>query len=179
MDLATIALAINLSSPKLLPSRVQVYSKTIAAQSAKLEIDPLIIIAIIKHESHWVQGLISRDGEDYGLMQVRSRYSTTPPERLLLGENNIIVGTYMIKSSQHFCEKRKGQKPSTQEWLACYQGSCTGPGHMCKPTRMTSVVEQYAQCLRDAINERMSNFDCDLIYKYELSHPRFNRTYTN
>jgi hypothetical protein len=170
MDLATISLAINLSSPKLLTSKVKSYSQVIHNQSEKLNINPLIVIAIIKHESRWTQSLISLDGEDYGLMQVRARFTRTPKDRLLWGEDNIFVGTYMIKSSEHYCTKFLGRKPSTQEWLSCYQGSCTTPSHICKSTKMAAVVEQYAQCIQYSLEDLRCEFNCDLIYKFETKH---------
>jgi len=50
--------------------------------------------------------------------------------------------------------------------LACYTGSCTNGG-MCKPTKLTKVIEDYQLCIQDAVENGVSR-DCKEIYWPEL-----------
>lgn len=165
MDLATVMLAIQLSAPLLPEASVNAYGKMIYDQSVKLNQDPLITIAIIKHESKWNSSIISDDRYDYGLMQIRAMYYHGPSVNLLNPWTNITVGSYWIKSSFDFCQKQLGREPQTQEWLSCFQGTCRLSNKWCSPTKMTDKVERYASCLQRNVFAKMSVEDCDVIYK--------------
>lgn len=160
LDIATIILALQLSAPGLNVKTTEYYAKTIYKQQVKLGVDPIETIAIAKHESHWNHTLVSPDLEDWGLMQVRSRYIKFPSSWLLEPGVNIRVGTSLMLSSQKFCTKWLGRKPTTQEWLSTYQGSKS----ICKSTNLSFKVESYSKCIYDSLRNQTS-YNCDAIYK--------------
>lgn len=173
LDIATIYLALQLSAPSLNARTSYYYSKVIFQQSIKRDIDPLLIISIAKHESHWNARLISEDLEDYGLLQVRARFVGMPSSSLLEGGTNIRVGSAFITSSQDFCRKILKREPETQEYLACYQGSCKSYRTFCKPTNLSFKVDSYKQCLYDSLLDQ-TDYNCDSIYrnyKYDGHYP--------
>lgn len=142
-EIAQIILAIQLSTTSPVPaSRINSWAHVIQQQAVKIDVDPVEIVAIIAHESQFHERAISQDHEDYGLMQVRARYYGPWHNALLNGEHNIRVGAYVIGLSKDICRKKFGREPTTQEWLAGYQGS-----PICKPTKLTKLVNDFAQCL--------------------------------
>jgi hypothetical protein len=152
-----VYIAIHLIHPRMPSSLVDSYTNAISTEADKVDIDPLTIVTIIEHEtgSTWNPRAISPDGEDYGFMQVRARHYGGKPEWLLNPSTNIMVGAYLIKASKDFCRKTLHREPEYQEWLSCYQGSCTNPAHFCKPTKLTKVFEDYQVCLeKDLLNEK-------------------------
>lgn len=167
-EVAQIVLAISLSSMhgQSNPSRIAALAATIQTEANKpeIDIDPIMIVAIVAHESQWNERAISSDREDFGLMQVRNRYyyNGLHSNWLLDGVNNIKVGTNIIKKSKDICRTFLGREPKTQEWLACYTGSCTVSG-MCKPTKLTKVIEDYSLCMQDVV-ENGTQTDCKVIY---------------
>lgn len=169
MDLASIILAIQLSALKLPEATCNMYAQVIKQQADKLEIDPIIIVAIIKHESRWNAGLISDDTFDYGLMQIRAKFYGGNPVNLLNPWTNIIVGSYFIKSSKEFCAKDLNRTPNTQEWLSCFQGTCGLVNKRCRPTKLTNRVAQYADCLKYQLEDKSSIYDCDFIYNKDAN----------
>jgi hypothetical protein len=140
-----VYILIKLIHPNLSNAAADSYANAIDKQS---DIDPLIFITIIEHESQFTARAISGDGEDYGLMQVRARYYHGKPNWLLDGPNNIRVGAHTIRESQKFCRQYLKREPEYEEWLACYTGSCVG-SQVCKPTKLTHQFANYTECLRD------------------------------
>jgi transglycosylase-like protein with SLT domain len=67
MKLALLLAALGLSHPGD-------YEKAIQEGSKALKIDPLMVVEIMWHESRMHEKAISKDGEDYGLTQIRARY---------------------------------------------------------------------------------------------------------
>lgn len=169
-EIAQILMAIQLSATHYTPpeTRATALATTIQERAQYADVDPYIIVAIITHESQWRERAVSGDTEDYGLMQIRGRfyYGGKHNDWLLEGVNNIKIGTYVIKKSKDICRQHLGREPRTQEWLACYTGSCVNGG-MCKPTRLTKVIEDYELCLKDVVENNVSR-DCRTIYWPEL-----------
>jgi hypothetical protein len=161
-ELAQIVLAIQLSATgPLSASRVNSWAHVIQQQAVKVDVDPVEIVAIIAHESQFHERAISYDHEDYGLMQVRARYYGPNHNALLYGEHNIRVGSYIIGLSKDICRKRLGREPTTQEWLSPYQGSIPS----CKPTKLTKLVNDFAQCLSYRVDFKdIFVADCRKIY---------------
>jgi hypothetical protein len=162
-EIAQIILAIHLSSPKLPDARTKAYANTMQQEADKNDIDPLMIVAIAEHESQFNERAISADGEDYGLMQIRARYYGGKSQWLLNGENNIRVGSYLIKRAISFCRVKLKREPLPQEWLSVYQGSIPS----CKPTKLTRLVADYADCLVQNVEggaEAYLDYDCRSIY---------------
>jgi len=166
--LPLIYFAIHLIHPGIPSVMVDSYAAIIDKQAAAVNVDPLTFVAIIEHESHFNASAISPDGEDYGLMQVRARHYGGRAEWLLNPEVNIRAGGYIIKKSKDFCRNYLHREPEMQEWMACFQGSCT-PNQMCKPTKLTKIIEDYQSCLEDDVLAEKESSDCHKIYegKYE------------
>ena len=165
-ETAQIVLAIQLSSPSLPIKRAEQLAATMQKNADIVNIDPLIIVAIAEHESEFYESKISQDGFDYGLMQIRALHYGGKPEWLLWGENNIRVGSYIMKKDIEFCEKHLGYAPAADQWLSCYAGQCTTPDHWCKSTKLTRQFTDYASCLERAVSdiEQESSVDCRKIY---------------
>lgn len=169
LDIFTIMLAIQLSAPAMNNNTNAYYAKTIFKQQIKLGVDPLDVVAIAAHESHWNAKLISPDYEDYGLLQVRSRFVSMPAAYLLDGATNIRVGTAFILSAKNFCGKELKREATKQEWLSTYQGS----KRRCKPSNLAFKVESYAKCIYDSLLDQTS-YNCWQIYKsykYDGNYP--------
>jgi hypothetical protein len=160
-ELVQIILAIQLSTSNVLYIKAVSLAKVMQKDAVKEGIDPFILIAIAQHESKFHESIISQDGEDYGLLQIRARHYGSNPNYLLVGENNINVGSYIIRKDKEYCERELGRKPATQEWLSVYQGSQSA--YKCKPTAMTNDVETYAMCLQNNIVYNIKD-DCKAIY---------------
>lgn len=164
-EIAQIVLAIQLSSSHVPTHRVEQLATVIQQQSERVDIDPIIEVAIITHESQWNERAISGDHEDFGLMQVRARYHGPNATKWLLnGEANIRVGSDIIKSSKEVCRKILHREPTIQEWMSVYQGAVPS----CKPTKLTQQVEDYANCLAAEMDplslESELGFNCKKIY---------------
>jgi len=160
-ELAQIILAIQLSTSNVPYIKEVSLAKVMQKDAIKEDIDPFIFIAIAQHESKFNESIISQDGEDYGLLQIRGRHYGGDPNYLLVGENNINVGSYIIRKDKEYCERKLGREPTTQEWLSVYQGSQSA--YKCKPTAMTNDVETYAMCLQNNIVYNIKD-DCKAIY---------------
>lgn len=167
-------LAIRLIQPNMSVATAQVYTDTINKEAEKIDVSPLAIIGIIKHESDFKAGAISPDGEDYGLMQVRAKYYGGGGPALLNPIVNIRAGAYIIKEDINMCRKFLHREPQYQEWLACYTGSCIDARHMCKPTKLTQVFEDYLICLTTDTLTGQSKTQCQKIYDKQFAEQARN-----
>jgi hypothetical protein len=162
--LSYILYAILMIQSGMSEAQAQSYATTISIEAEKAEVSPLVMIGIIQHESEFKARAISKDGEDYGLLQIRARNYGGNKEWLLNATHNIRVGAYLIKKDIEFCERILHRKPLYQEWMACYTGSCTDPQHYCKPTHLTQVFEDYLSCLTVDALTAQTNSKCQDIY---------------
>lgn len=64
------------------PSVGDAYAKHILKAAELADVDPLYLAAYVDHESHFIPGASSRDGEDIGLGQIRLRYQSACREGL-------------------------------------------------------------------------------------------------
>lgn len=152
-----IILAINLSTS--LPSQtVELYAKQIQKSCEVKGVEPLEIIAIITHESQWNAGIISPNGFDYGLMQIRKKYYKGNANNLLDPLLNINIGVYYAYINKEFCFKLLKRDASFQEWLSGYTGTWG-----CKPTELTKMFDEYKICIQKDI-ENDTNSNCRKIY---------------
>lgn len=74
MTLATLTFAILLCRPSLPLATAQTYARIVLDRATALHMDPLMMVAVVDHESGWNEGAVSKDGEDVGLGQIRARY---------------------------------------------------------------------------------------------------------
>jgi hypothetical protein len=159
-------IAIHLASIQHLSTRaVDQYVQEIERQSDITGVSSLMFITIITHESQWSERAISKDGLDYGLMQVRAQYYGGKPELLLNGVTNIKAGGAVITKSIQLCRKFLKREPETQEWLACYTGSCNNYHNMCRPTRLTQKFMDYETCLEQEVMGPETKSQCQKKFK--------------
>src|SRR5271166_1269280 len=148
-ELSQILLAMHLSTHNMPEVRQEQIAKVIKERAEFVGIDPIMVVAIIEHESLFNERAVSADGMDFGLMQYRCKNYNGDCNWLLDGTNNIKAATDLIRRDIEYCRKTLHREPTTQEWLSPYQGS--GSGFKCKPTHMTKAVEDYALCLAQAV----------------------------
>ena len=72
--IAVIVWAIGVAAPNLPDPVAKSYAQRIHVESKRYKIDPFTLVSIIRHESRFRASAISKDGEDYGLGQIRARY---------------------------------------------------------------------------------------------------------
>lgn len=137
--IAVIIWAIRLSQPTMPDAQAQAYAKVVQVESKQRHIDPFTIVAIVHNESHWRAGAVSRDGEDYGLGQIRARFvgscrkdadpvrkpskaCKAVKARLLSGGYNLRVVAGTITRWRSLCRKRTKRAALFHRWLAGYGG---------------------------------------------------------
>jgi hypothetical protein len=138
-SVAIIAAAIGLCSPSMSKPSATAYARVLRAEAESHYFDPLSGVAIIWHESGWRSGAISRDGEDFGLGQIRARFigactkdadpigAPSPGCRavrasLLDGAYNIRLMAKQITRWRKLCRKKTGRPALFHRWLQGYGG---------------------------------------------------------
>jgi hypothetical protein len=159
---ATLVSAILMSRPGMPKEQATRYAVALNEAGKANDFDPLIAVAIIHFESHWYPSVVSADGEDFGLGQVRARFVGAcnddidpvhyPSEAcqaaqasLLDGHVNIQHMARIISANRALCKEKTGKAQAAQ-WLAGYQGY-NDPEHKrwCKPGEKTTRVLAYHQ----------------------------------
>jgi hypothetical protein len=121
-------------------------------------------VAIIHFESNFEPHVVSKNGEDHGLAQIRARYigackhtkdpvkNPTPAcrkvkQQLLDPKENIRVMAELITANRKFCKKKTGSA-SFARWLASYQGrNNVRKKRFCVPGEGTYKVIEYRRHL--------------------------------
>lgn len=160
--------AILLSRPSMAPSEAARYAATLNEVARDHDFDPLTAVAIIHFETRWQPSLVSPDGEDYGLGQVRARFVegcrgdedpvNAPSEAcraakaaLLDGSANIRRMASIITANRELCRERTGTAWAPQ-WLAGYQGyNSPRRERWCEPGLKTWRVLEYRKALMAAL----------------------------
>jgi hypothetical protein len=137
-SVAAVTAAILFCRPSMPPKTAASYASLVVARAAKAKVDPLLFVAIVKHESGWVEAARSKDGEDHGLGQVRARYlpacakdkdpvhspstgCAAEKVRLLDGAYNIGVAFDAIETWKKLCKAKTGSERE-ESWLSSYAG---------------------------------------------------------
>jgi transglycosylase-like protein with SLT domain len=137
-SIPAIAMAIQLSQPKVTPEDAQRFAAALHEQAVEHDFDPLTGVAMIFHESSFNPRAVSTNGEDWGLAQIRARHvgscqqsrspvrNPTPEcqrqkEALLEPEENIRVMAELITKHRNLCREKVGTN-DLPRWLASYQG---------------------------------------------------------
>jgi hypothetical protein len=159
---ATLVSAILFSRPGMPREEATRYAKVLNEVAKARDFDPLLGVAIIHFETHWYPSLVSPDGEDYGLGQVRARFIGAcrgdedplgqPSEAckavkasLLSGEHNIRVMGSIIEANRDLCKDKTGTGRASQ-WLAGYAGlNFPERNKWCQPGAKTWRVLSYHQ----------------------------------
>ena len=163
-SIAAIVAAIQLSQPNVSDEDAHRFAEALQKQAKIHDFDPFTGVSMIYHESRFKPDAISRDGEDYGLAQIRARFiggcaHTESPkedptmacmrekERLLDPEENIRVMAELITRHRKFCKKKVGSA-LFHRWLASYQGrNDIRRKRYCKPGKGTWMVIKYRKKL--------------------------------
>lgn len=163
-SLALIVSAILLTRPGMPTSEAEVYAKVLQAEAKEHGFDPLTGVAMIHFESGWHPQVVSDNGEDYGLGQIRARYvgacrkdedplnAPSPEckavkESLLDAETNIREMARLITENRKLCKAKTGAAPF-HRWLASYQGlNFPKEGKWCQPNDKTWRVIRYRKHL--------------------------------
>jgi hypothetical protein len=133
-----IVAAIQLSQPKVTPDDATRFATALHEQARVHKFDPLTGVAMIFHESRFNPRAVSKNGEDWGLAQIRARHvgeckknsnpvrNPTPEckaqkQRLLEPEENIRVMAELITMHRQIC-RAKIKSNALPHWLASYQG---------------------------------------------------------
>lgn len=168
--IATIAFAIRFGHPEVSEEDANRYAVALQAEAERNDFDPLTGVAIIHRESRFTPRAISRDGEDFGLAQVRARYvgacrqdknprwkpseaCKAVKERLLEPEENIAVMGQIIAGHRKLCKQKVGNA-SFLGWLASYQGSNSKKeNRWCVPSDGARRVARYRDKLVWAVSK--------------------------
>lgn len=160
-SIAVLVTAMGLSRPGIPAPEAKRYATALNEIAAANHIDPLLAVAMIHYETHWYPQLVSSDGEDHGLGQIRARFIGACRQdedpllapsaeciqvklSLLDGVENIKRMGSVIRANMDFCRKLVG-KMKTEHWLAGYQGYVDPIRHTyCAPgPKTTRVIEYY------------------------------------
>ncbi len=152
--------AILMSRPAMPKPEAARYAAVLNEVALEHDFDPLTAVAIIHFETHWYPSLISADGEDYGLGQVRARYLSAcrddadpvaaPSAACQAAKGNLLDGAFNIRrmatiitANREMCRERTGTALAPQ-WLAGYQGyNSPGADRWCSPGEKTWRVLDY------------------------------------
>ncbi|MEP7126725.1 MAG: hypothetical protein ABJE95_37695 [Byssovorax sp.] len=152
--------AILLSHPTMPKPEAARYATVLNQVALEHDFDPLTAVAIIHFETHWRPALISPDGEDYGLGQVRGRYLAAcrsdedpvgaPSAACQAAKSNLLDGAFNIRrmatiitANREMCRERTGTAWAPQ-WLAGYQGyNSPSNDRWCSPGDKTWRVLEY------------------------------------
>jgi hypothetical protein len=156
--------AILLSRPTMPIAEANRYAHVLQDEAVKYSYDPLTAVSIIHFESRWYPGAVSRDGEDFGLGQVRARWygacrkdadpvhAPSPgcqgtKASLLNGENNLRRMSVIIAANRELCKEKAG-KANLPQWLAGYEGyNIPSRDRWCAPGSKTWQVVEYRKQL--------------------------------
>jgi hypothetical protein len=162
--IAVIVSAILMSRPTMPRAEAERYARVLQQEAVARAFDPLTGVAIVHFESRWHSGVVSADGEDYGLGQIRARFvgacrGDADPVRdpspacraakagLLSGENNIRRMAAIITANRELCKEKTGTAWFPQ-WLAGYEGlNSPSRDTWCAPNGRTWQVVEYQKKL--------------------------------
>lgn len=134
-----VAMAIGKTRPKL-PYKTRVaWAKLLIKTAKKNDFDPFTGVAIVHNESRWRPAVVSADGEDFGLGQVRARYIKGCRRDIPAAKDNskscaavkarLLSPAYGIRSLggaitkwRKTCRKVTGKAALFKRWLHGYGG---------------------------------------------------------
>ena len=158
--ITVIVAALQLARPGISQDESHRYAAALQNEAKEHGFDPLTGVALIQRESRWLPGVVSADGEDYGLAQIRARYigacrSDPDPvhapseackavkQSLLDGAYNIRVMATLITRNRELCKAKTGTA-SFDQWLASYEGrNYPGQDRWCQATEATREAIRY------------------------------------
>jgi hypothetical protein len=169
--LDVIVAAILLSRPDMAEDEALRHARVLREVARDHAFDPLTGVAIVRHESGWQSATISKNGEDYGLAQIRARYigacrDDADPLRhpskecqavkhsLLDPETNLRTMGELIAEHRTLCRKKTGSA-ALHRWLASYQGrNYPRRKRWCQPGTKTWAVVRYRTWLERQVRRK-------------------------
>jgi hypothetical protein len=169
--LAIIVTAIMVSRPEMARPEAEHLAKVLRQEAKQHDFDPLTAVAIVHFESGWNPRVVSDNGEDYGLGQIRARYigacrkdadplSSPSAEclevkkSLLDAETNIRTMAQLISDSRKLCLE-KTKSGAAPRWLASYQGlNFPSENKWCSPGEKTWRVLKYKSWLESELTKK-------------------------
>lgn len=130
--LLVIALAIAHCRPSLPKTEVDAYAAIVEKRSVAIG-DPLLIVALGKHESGWIQTAVNKKSGALGIGQILPQFRpacakdptsavcSTEKKKLLDGVYNLSAVFDGIEAWQRECLKKTGSS-SEVAWLSSYAG---------------------------------------------------------
>lgn len=131
---AAVLSAILMCRPGLAAPVATSYAKQVVERAAKVGVDPLLVVALVDHESRWQEGAVNPKSGARGLGQVLPEYRpdcaggkaasvacAQEKARLLVGDHNIRVTFDAIESWVKVCSAKTGSAKE-ERWLAAYSG---------------------------------------------------------
>lgn len=170
-EIAVIVAAIQFTEPTVADEEARVIALALQEQAVEHDFDPLTGVSIIAHESRFDPKAVSKNGEDYGLAQIRARYigdcrkdkdplrrpsqaCRRVKRRLLKPAENIRVMAELITQNRKFCKRKVGSAKFAR-WLASYQGrNDTRNKRWCIPGKGTFLVIDYRKELLRELRKR-------------------------
>ncbi|MBX3130630.1 MAG: hypothetical protein KF718_28180 [Polyangiaceae bacterium] len=161
---AVIVAAILMSRPGMPKDEATRFATVLKEVARQHGFDPLTGVAIVHFESSWYPEVVSGDGEDYGLGQIRARYIgacrqdddplTEPSEAcqevkksLLDAETNLRLMGQIITDNRKLCRDKTGTAHFHQ-WLGSYQGlNFPKENRWCQANERTHRVVEYRKQL--------------------------------
>ncbi len=161
----------QLTRPSMPSEEANRYARVLQSQAKQYGFDPFSVVAIVHYETGWLPDVVSRDGEDHGLGQIRARYRGAcrkDPDplhhptlacrqekaRLLNGEENLKEIARIIDANRKMCRKKTGTAWFKQ-WLSAYQGYAPkkkgNKRIYCQPGPKTFRVMNYRKYLIEKI----------------------------
>ncbi len=162
--LAVIVAAIMLSRPGMPKEDAQRFATILQEVAKQHGFDPLTGVAMVHYESSWYPNVVSDNGEDYGLGQIRARFigacrdDADPLEEpsdackevkksLLDAETNLRMMGQIITDNRKLCREKTGTAWFHQ-WLGSYQGlNFPKENRWCQANDRTHRVIEYRKRL--------------------------------
>jgi|HubBroStandDraft_4_1064222.scaffolds.fasta_scaffold212392_2 hypothetical protein len=153
-----------MSRPAMPIAEARRYAHVLAEEAEAHAFDPLTVVAIVHFETRWRPSLVSPDGEDYGLGQVRARFWGAcrddedpvhhPSEACLATKASLLDGAAnlrhvatIITANRELCKAKVGSA-WLPKWLAGYEGmNSPSRDRWCAPGPKTWQVVGYRQQL--------------------------------
>ena len=176
--LAIILAALHLANPQLSKPVQRNLAHAISIEAERAHIDPLLMISVFWHESGVRAGAVSKDGEDYGLGQIRARYIGAcrkdadpvnhPSQACLAVKSSLLNPNYNVRTTAQViakwrttCREATGTKALAHRWLSGYAGESRPPLTLCgqqkqggrwrglpQSSRVRSILSRYKRLLR-------------------------------
>ena len=119
LEITLAAMLLLHPSPSKAP--LQDYAQHITTEAERVDVDPLLVVALIHREGRWNTRARSGKG-DFGLMQIRARVFRrfrANPDKLFDYRVNITVGIETLAMWRDYHQKNCGKKK--HDWWAHYQ----------------------------------------------------------